>query len=399
MSNDASPLACHWTLDPDVVFLNHGSFGACPTAVLERQQELRAELERDPVDFLARRYEQRLDEAREQAARFVGADPEGFAFVGNATTGVNAVLRWLPLEPGDELVVTDHEYNACRNVLDQAAAASGAVVRVARLPFPTASAGELVERIVAELGPRTKLALLDHVTSPTGLVLPLETIVPALRERGVETLVDGAHAPGMLPLDVDALGAAYYAGNFHKWVCAPKGAAFLSVREDLRESVRPAVLSHGANADTRRRSRFRHEFDWVGTGDPTPALCVPTAIEAVAGFVDEGWNAVREHNHALAVDGRRRVADALGITADVAPESMLGSLATLPLPGPMSVPTSALYTDALQEKLYTDHRIEVPIIPWAPLGRRLVRLSAHLYNASEQYDRLGAALAAALEDG
>ena len=194
MSNDASPLACHWTLDPDVVFLNHGSFGACPAVVLERQQELRAQLERDPVDFLARRFEPRLDEAREGAARFVGADPEGFAFVPNATTGVNSVLRWLPFEPGDELLVTDHEYNACRNVLDQAAAASGATVRVAKLPFPLGSADEAVERIFAEVGPRTKLALLDHVTSPTGLVLPLETIVPALRERGIEALIDGAPA-------------------------------------------------------------------------------------------------------------------------------------------------------------------------------------------------------------
>src|SRR6266550_3303752 len=244
-----SDLARFWTLDPAVAFLNHGSFGACPRPVLEAQQRLRERLERQPVRF----------------------------FVPNATTAVNAVLRSLALAPGDQLLVTDHAYNACRNVLDFVAAAARAEVVVVPVPFPLASADAVVEAVVARATPRTRLALLDHVTSPTGLVLPIERLVRELAGRGVDTLVDGAHAPGMLPLDLGALGAAYYAGNCHKWLCAPKGAGFLHVRRDRQGGVRPVVISHGANNPRTDRSRLLLEFDWTGSHDPTPYLCVPEA--------------------------------------------------------------------------------------------------------------------------
>jgi len=241
-------LAALWPLDRDVVFLNHGSFGACPSAVLRQQAALRDELEAEPVRFLSREIDDRLAAARKALAAFVGADPDDLAFVVNATSGVNAVLRSRVFAANDELLVTDHAYNACRNTLNFVAERSGARVVVVTIPFPVGSPGEVVDAVLARVTPRTRLALLDHVTSPTGLILPVERLSAALRGRGVDVLIDGAHAPGMLPVNLSALGATYYSGNCHKWLCAPKGSAFLWTRRDRQLDVRPLTISHGANA-------------------------------------------------------------------------------------------------------------------------------------------------------
>ena len=387
-------LAGHWTLDPDVAFLNHGSFGACPRVVLEAQQEIRAEIERQPVEFFVRRLADRLDRARERLAAFVGADPEALVAVPNPTTGVNAVLRSLTFEPGDELLVTDHEYNACRNALDFVAERSGVRVVVARIPYPCKGPREIVDAVVETATPNTKLALIDHVTSPTGMILPLKAIVLGLVGRGVDTLVDGAHAPGMLALELDDLGSAYYVGHCHKWLCAPKGAAFLYVRSDRREGIRPLTISHGANTRRAHRSRYHDEFDWVGTVDPTAFLCVPKAIEFLGGLLPGGWPEIRARNRELALTARSTLCAALGVEPPC-PEEMIGSLVSLPIPdGSSEPPASALYVDPLQEVLVREHRIEVPIIPWPAPPRRLLRVSAHLYNSREQYERLAKVLMA-----
>jgi isopenicillin-N epimerase len=390
----SNPLAAAWTLDPAVDFLNHGSFGACPRAVLAAQTALRAEIERQPVAFLARRLGDRLDEAREALAAFVGADAAGMVAVPNATTGVSTVLRALEgeLRAGDELLTTDHAYNACKNALDFFAAKSGARVVVARLPFPLRDAGEAAAAVLGSASERTRVALVDHVTSCTGLVLPLAEIVAALGARGVDTLVDGAHAPGQLPLEVRALGAAWYTGNCHKWICAPKGAAFLWAREDRREALRPLVVSHGHNTRRPGRSRLHDEFDWQGTGDPTPFLCVPEAIRVVGGLVAGGWPAVMERNRRLALAGRAAVAAALELPPHC-PEGMVGSMAALPLPdGTRSRSPSALGVDPLQEDLLARFGIEVPVFPWPAPPKRLLRISAQLYNDLPQYERLATAL-------
>ena len=270
-----------WGLDPAVTYLNHGSFGACPSAVLATQSALRQEMEREPVDFLAVTFKARLDAARDALAAFLGADPADLAFVTNATAGVNAVLRSLAFGPGDELLTTSHAYAACRKTIDYVAARSGASVVVATLPYPLHDEQQVIEAVLACASPRTRLALLDHVTSPTALVLPIARLVAELRDRGVETLVDGAHAPGMVPLALTGLGAAYYSGNAHKWLCAPKGAAFLHVRRDRQAGLHPLVISHGYTQG------FHAEFDWTGTCDPTAWLCIPESHpfdgQAVAG--------------------------------------------------------------------------------------------------------------------
>ncbi len=218
-----SDLAALWPLDPSITFLNHGSFGSCPIAVLEAQRAWRDRLEARPIQFLARDLPGLLADARGTLGAFVGAQPDDLAFVANATGAVNAVIRSLRFEPGDELLTDDHEYNAIINILRHVAERDGARVVVARIPFPVTGEDDVVGAILGAATDRTRLAVLSHVTSPTAIVFPVRRLVAELAERGIETLIDGAHAPGMLPLDLDAIGAAWYTGNLHKWVCAPKG--------------------------------------------------------------------------------------------------------------------------------------------------------------------------------
>jgi isopenicillin-N epimerase len=382
----------HWPLDPNVAFLNHGSFGACPHVVLEAQDRWRERLEQEPVRFM-HGLERELDLAREAVGRYVGADPEDVAFVPNATTGVNTVLRSLDFARGDELLTTDHVYNACRNAMNLVAEKTGARVVVARVPFPLDGPDVVVEAVLKGVTRRTRLALLDHVTSPTGIVFPVERLVAALAERGVETLVDGAHAPGMLPLDLRKLGAAYYTGNFHKWTCAPKGAAMLWVRRDLQPRIRPLVVSHGANSTRTDRPRFRLEFDWGGTDDPSPYLCVPDAIEFLGRLLPGGMPGLMTRNRTSALAMRKRLAARLGCELPC-PDEMIGSLATIPLPdAPTENEPPSSYGTLLQTALVETHLVQVPIILWPAPPRRFVRISAQVYNPPSDYDRLADALA------
>jgi isopenicillin-N epimerase len=373
----------HWTLDPDIVYLNHGSFGATPRVVLEKQNEYRAQLEREPVRFFVRELEPLLDEARNALAQFIGADAAGLAFVPNATAGVNAVLRSLDLDKFDELLVMTHEYNASRNALEYVAGLAGAKVVVVDVPFPIASPDVVVERVLEKVTGRTRLLLADHVTSQTALIFPIERLVAEMAHRGIDTLVDGAHAPGLLPLDLAKINAAYYTGNLHKWVCAPKGAAFLHVRENRRASIRPIAISHGANATRRDRSRYHLEFDWTGTFDPSAWLAVPEALHVVASMVNGGWPEVMKRNRELALRARDVLCRALGIDKP-APDEMLGAMAAVPLPDGDQ--------DELQDALLYRHNIEVPIMPWPQPPKRVLRVSAQLYNELAEYEKLAEAL-------
>jgi isopenicillin-N epimerase len=381
--NFASSYSSNWLLDPEIVFLNHGSFGACPKPVLAYQDTLRQALERKPIRFLDGEYYALLAEARTELAGLVGAQPDDLAFVPNATTGVNTVLRSLRFQPGDEILVADQAYNACKNAVRFAAEQNRANVVLVELPFPVSGGDELVDAILRRVTKRTKLALIDHITSPTALVLPIDRIVAELARRGVDTLVDGAHAPGMVALDIDRLGAAYYTGNCHKWLCAPKGAAFLHVRRDKQELIHPLTISHGYNRPLDGATRFRREFDWTGTFDPTPYLCVPTAIRFMGGLLPGGWPALMEHNHELALRGRDILCAALGVPPPC-PDDLLGSMAAAPLPDGDA--------ESLQRALFERHRIEIPVICWPAPPKRLIRISAQIYNAVEQYTLLANAI-------
>jgi isopenicillin-N epimerase len=391
MAHRPGELAELWPLDKSIAFLNHGSFGACPTEVVRYQAALRAEMEAEPVRFLNRELDGRLDAAREALAAFVGADPDDLAFITNATSGVNAVLRSLPFSAGDEVLTTDHTYGACRNTLDYVAARSGAKVNVAVVPFPAATPDAVVDAVMAKVTPRTRLALLDHITSPTGIILPIERLIAGLKGRGIETLVDGAHAPGMVPLDLRTLGATYYSANCHKWVCAPKGSAFLWVRRDRQADIHPLTISHGATAVRAGSSRFRLEFDWTGTQDPTAWLTVPKAIDYMGGLVSGGWPALMARNRALALAARELLCVAAG-TPPPSPDQMIGSLASVTLPDSPTMETGWRVRDPLQGRLFDGWGIEVPIMRWPGAPKRLLRISAQLYNSPEQYSHLAQAL-------
>lgn len=388
-----SPLASHWTLDPDVAYLNHGSFGACPAAILAHQTELRARLERQPMDFLLRDLPAALAEARVTLAAVLGADPEDLVFVTNATAGVNAVIASLAFAPGDELLTTNHVYGACRRTLEHAAFRSGARVVVVPVPFPVASEDEIVDAILAGVTERTRIALLDHVTSPTALVFPIERLVRELAARGVDTLVDAAHAPGMVPLALSSLGAAYATGNMHKWLCTPKGAAFLHVRKDRQTGIHPTVISH-YYAPPGAPSRFREEFDWTGTQDPTAWLSVPASIAYLAGLVPGGLEEVMQRNHALALRARTILCEAFDVPSPC-PESLIGSIASVPLPKPRpGTPADGLDHDGVTAWCRA-RGVQTWVTQWPARpepGRLLVRASAQLYNDEGQYVRLAALL-------
>ncbi|HTV96040.1 MAG TPA: aminotransferase class V-fold PLP-dependent enzyme [Steroidobacteraceae bacterium] len=373
-----------WALDPAVAYLNHASFGACPRAVLDAQSALRLEMEREPVDFLSGSLPGRLEAARAELARFLGADAADLVFVANATSGVNAVLRSLALRAEDELLVTSHGYAACRKVVEFVAQRAGARVVTAQLPFPCPGAHSIVEAVLGAVSARTRIALIDHVTSPTALILPVERLVRELGARGIDVLIDGAHAPGMLPLRLSELGAAYYTGNAHKWLCAPKGAAFLHVRRDRQAGLHAHVISHGFEAG------FQAEFDWIGTIDPTPWLCIPEALRHLGGQLAGGWPQLMAANRRLALGARDLVLARLGIAAP-APDELIGAMASIPLPAGGSA------APPLDTRLLHDRLRARGVEAWLhPHPVPLLRVSAQLYNDLDQYERLAALLEQAL---
>jgi isopenicillin-N epimerase len=393
----ASDLAVHWALDPAIVFLNHGSFGACPRAMLEQQSQLRARMEAEPVRFVSQELQPLLDESRNRLAQLLNTAAEDLAFVPNATTGVNAVVRSLEFQAGDEILTTNQDYNACRNALRAAAERAGAKVVVAQIPFPLRTENQVVEAVMSCANDKTRFAMIDHVTSPTAVVYPIAKIVRALEERGIDTLVDGAHAPGMLPLDLETLRPAYYTGNCHKWLCAPKGAAFLYVRPDRQERIQPTTISHGFNTPRPGRNAFHTRFDWIGTIDPTPWLCVGSAIDWCAALLPGGIAQLMNRNRALAIEARRILCESLDIEPPC-PEEMLGSMAAIPLPPNAPVlPAAENRTDPLQTKLFNEYAIEVPVARWGDPEQRCLRISAHGYNSRDQYLYLAAALREAVK--
>jgi isopenicillin-N epimerase len=364
-------------LDPETAFLNHGSFGACPRPVFERYQTWQRELEREPVDFLDRRRPELLGVARAALAAYVGCAPEDLAFVQNAITSVNLAARSLDLDRGDEVLTTDLEYGACDLAWEWVCRRTGARYVRAPIPLPLPGPHAVVEALFAAAGERTRVLFVSHVTSTTGLVLPVEEILARARALGFVTIVDGAHAPAHVPVDLVRLDADFYSGNCHKWLCAPKGAGFLHVRPERQERVDAAIVSWGYE----HGRTFVERIEKQGTRDPAAWLAVPDAIR----FQEErDWHRVRDRCRRLAREARRELCGLLG-TEPLAPNDMLGQMAAVRLPHPAA---------DLSERLFTRHRVEIPV---GGPEDDLLRLSVAAYTTREEIDRLLAALARELD--
>jgi isopenicillin-N epimerase len=369
-------------LDPDFLIVNHGSFWATPRCVLAAQDDWRRQLETSPTRFMNRVLSDALRHAAGRLAAFVGAAGDDLVFVDNATTGCNAVLRSLDLGPGDEILVTDHSYPAIRRTAEYVAARTGAKLVVAAIPYPTETAAAIVAAVAAALTRRTRLAILDHITSASALVMPLPALIAACRAAGARVLVDGAHAPGNVPLDLPALGADWYVGNCHKWLMAPKGAAFLWAPKTAQDAVHPATISlHYGEG-------FTAEFDWTGTRDPSACLAVTAALD----FHDRlGGPALMQRNAALAQQAAALVAGELG-TASGTPAALAAAMATVRLP--VAGPATQARALALGGSLLDEHRCDAPITAFA--GALWLRLSAAAYNEIDDYAEVARRVAALL---
>jgi isopenicillin-N epimerase len=361
-------------LEDGIAFLNHGAYGATPRAVLAAADDWRRRMEAQPARFMQRELPGALRRAAAALAAFVGARGEDLVFVDNATTGVNAVLRSLALAPGDEVLTTTHVYGAVRMALQHICMTGGARLVEAEVPFPAAGEEQIVAAVAKGFSARTKLFVVDHVTSSTALIFPVARLVALAKSRGVRVLIDGAHAPGMLDLDIAALGADYYVGNCHKWLFAPKGCGFLWAARDARDGLHPAVISHGYGKG------FLSEFDWTGTRDPGAWLAVVAALEFIA---ELGAAEIRDHNHALLLDAVRLLGDAWSTPAG-GPPALLGAMATIRLPLPQEATQANAV--ALHVRLFERHGVEVPIVPFA--GALWARISAQIYNDLDDYRRL-----------
>ena len=373
----AHELRSDFLLDPEIAFLNHGSFGACPRPVFESYQAHQRALEWEPIDFLDRRLPALLAAARAELARYLTAPASDIAFVTNATTGVNLAARSLDLRPGDEILTTDLEYGACDLAWEWLCRRTGAAYVRAPIPLPLDSPAQLVEALFACVSDRTRVVYVSHITSATALILPVQDIVMRARDLGLVTIVDGAHAPAHVPVDIDALGADFYAGNAHKWLMAPKGAGFLHARTEHHERVDAATVSWGYAEGC----GFQERIEMQGTRDPAAWLAVPDAIGYQA---ERDWNAVRERCRALVREARAELCGLLG-TKPLAPEEMLGQMASVLLPRP---------DPGLRDRLFVNHRVEIPV---AGPNHDLLRISAAAYTTRDDVDRLLAALARELD--
>ena len=362
-----------WALDPDFLTVNHGSFGATSLAVLAEQDRWRKRMEAQPTRFFSQELIPALREAATVLARFVGAKGEDLVFVPNATTGCNAVLRSLSFEAGDEILYASHIYNAVRNTVIHVADAVGAKTVVAEIPWPQPDEAAILRKIEQAITKRTRMAVFDHITSSSGLVLPIAEMIALCHAAGVPVLVDGAHGPGQVPLDLPALDADWYVGNCHKWLSAPKGSGFLYARADRRDGLHPGTISHGY------REGFTAEFDWPGTVDPSAYLAVPAAI---AFFDRLGGTALMERNRRLVADAAKLVADRLG-TEIGAPFEMTGSMAMVRLP--TTLKPELAESNKVRQAL-RNARADSPVHPLP--GALWLRLSAYAYNEMADYERL-----------
>lgn len=386
-----------WRFAPDLTLLNHGSYGSCPALVAEAQAELRRRMELDPVRFFKHDLEWYMDATRRALGAFVNAPPEDLALVGNATLAVATTLHAVGLQAGDEVVVTNHEYRATINELDRICAHTGARKVVAHVPFPEVTPDDVVNAVLGAITERTKLVVVSHIASGSALVFPVDRIVPAVRELGVPVLVDGAHAPGQVKIDVRALRPTFYAASSHKWLCTPKGTGFFYADPEWQGGTKPLALSCRVGDLRADRKPFLCDFDYIGTNDYSANLSTPVAIAHMGAQMPGGWDELYRRNHTLVRAGAHLICETLGLDQPV-PDAMTGTMVGIRLPDhPDGHVTGAVYDDPIWDRLVEHHRIQVPIWDLPGLAYRVMRVSAQLYNTLDDYQRLADALTIELE--
>ena len=367
-------------LDPTVTFLNHGSFGATPKPVFDVYQAWQRELERQPVEFLDRRFRERMTVSRTALAECLGTQRDNLVYVTNATVGVNIVARSINLSPSDEVLATDHEYGACDRIWRYLSQKQGFAYINQPICLPITSTEDLIDQLWQGVTAQTKVIFLSHITSPTAIIFPVAEVCRRAREQGILTVVDGAHAPGQIHLGLDNIDADFYAGNLHKWLCSPKGAGFLYARPEVQDVLEPLVVSWGYEGEKPGSSQFVDYHEWQGTRDLAAFLSVPAAIR----FQQENnWGRLQDACHVLAVEVEARICKLTGLPSLYATDDWFVQMVSAMLPVETDIA-------ALKEFLYEKHRIEVPLIEWN--GKKLIRISIQGYNSREDVDTLMTAL-------
>ncbi|KAF4987750.1 hypothetical protein FGRMN_10174 [Fusarium graminum] len=375
-----------WQIRKDILYLDHGAFGACPKSVTQKQNDIRQWIEDSPHAFFERSYVEALESSKKALADFIHADPRDMTLLPGATHGLNVVIQSQRFTQNDEILTTNVAYSSVRMVLDHVAERDGARVVVVEVPLLVDSPEDVMQRILAGVTPRTRLAVIDHIPSRTGLVLPAKTIVRELDALGIDTLVDGAHAPGSIALDLDDIHAAYYVANCHKWMCAPRGSGFLHVRRDRAETIKPLVIARSPYVIGKsERSSLEHNFGWMGTYCPSAILSLPASIHHLKTVVPGGHGGLVRRNHELAVRARRIVCHAIGV-AIPCPDTMIASMATIPLPESPEPEQEGMLP--IQQALWKDHGIVIPVYSWPSYPKRVIRLSVQAYNHLDQYHKL-----------
>ncbi|GAP85667.1 putative isopenicillin N epimerase [Rosellinia necatrix] len=383
-----------WQIRSDIVYLDNGAFGACPTLVVEKQQHIRRWIEENPHEFFERNYVSSWEASRKSLANFLHADAADLVFTPGATHGMNVVIQSIRFESGDEIVTTNHAYSSVRLVLDHVAKRDGARIIVVDIPLEVSGQDALLQRILASVTPRTRFAVIDHVPSRSGLIFPMKEIVSELASLNIDTLVDGAHAPGMIPLDITDINAAYYVANCHKWMCVPRGVGFLHVRRDRAQSIKPLVIARSPFVVNKsNHSHLEHSFGWMGTYCPSAVLTLPTSLSYLGAVMPGGYNSLISRNHDLTVLARRIICRTLGIPLPC-PDNMIGAMATVPLPDSPGPEQEGMLP--IQQTLWREHGIVIPIYSWPAYPKRVMRLSVQAYNSLDQYLRLANCLRSVL---
>jgi len=388
INNGYSEFADYWLLDRNIVFLNHGSFGSCPVPVLQEQEKFKQKLESEPLRFFLREFEEELLNSRNSLADFVGCKGEDLVFVQNATAGVNTVLKSLDLDSESEILFTDQIYPACRNTILFLNHTKGVGFKEVNISLPVSSPQDIIDSVLNAISEKTSIALIDHISSLPGMVFPVKKITEELHKRNISVLIDGAHAPGMLPLNITDINPDFYTGNCHKWLCTPKGSAFLYVNKSFQNNIHPLVTSRIDYSDGKYKSDFQLEFSWQGTYDPSAVLSIPFALEFLNKLFPGGINGLMKRNKELVFKSAFMICDEFKIEMPY-PYNMTGSIYGFPFFSDVNfTPYRVNLRSPVQETLFNDFNIEVIVSYWKKPPERLLRISAQAYNSFEQYEYL-----------